>query len=94
MVSEQVARAKEALLREMKNWGVSSGAGATPESFISGMLGEVFPAGPPPVKKAPAKKAPAKKAPAKKAPAKKAPAKKAPAKKAPAKKAPEQPQGE
>ena len=99
VVSEQVARAKEALLREMKNWGVSSGAGATPESFISGMLGEVFPAGPPPVKKAPVRKAPvrkapAKKAPAKKAPAKKAPAKKAPAKKAPAKKAPEQPQGE
>jgi hypothetical protein len=91
VVSEQVARAKEALLREMKNWGVSSGAGATPESFISGMLGEVFPAGPPPVKKAPAKKAPAKK----QAPVKKAPAKKqAPAKKAPAKKAPEQPQGE
>lgn len=102
VVSEQVARAKEALLREMKNWGVSSGSGGAPESILSVMLGEAFPVEPPPAKKAsvkraaPARKSPpvktstAKKAaPVKKSTAKKAaPVKKAPAVKSPAAKAP------
>ena len=102
VVSEQVARAKEALLREMKNWGVSSGSGGAPESILSVMLGEAFPVEPPPAKKAsvkraaPARKSPpvktstAKKAaPVKKSTAKKAaPVKKAPASKSPAAKAP------
>ena len=84
VVSEQVARAKEALLREMKNWGVSSGAGGSADSLLSSLLGEAMPAEPAPVKKAPVKTSPAKKAPAKKAPVKKTAAKKAPAKKKPA----------
>lgn len=102
VVSEQVARAKEALLREMKNWGVSSGSGGAPESILSVMLGEAFPVEPPPAKKAsvkraaPARKSPpvktstAKKAaPVKKSTAKKAaPVKKAPAVKSPAAKSP------
>ena len=93
VVSEQVARAKEALLREMKNWGVSSGAGANPESVLSGLLGEAFPAERPPVKRAPAakaavsKQAVSKQAPSKQAPVKRAPAKKAAVTRAPAKKA-------
>ncbi|CAB4921209.1 MAG: hypothetical protein F2836_01160 [Actinobacteria bacterium] len=79
VVSEQVARAKEALLREMKNWGVSSGAGAAADSILTGMLGEALPAEPLPAKRATAKKAAVKKAAVKKAAVKKAPAMKAPA---------------
>jgi hypothetical protein len=94
VVSEQLARARESVTREMRNWGVSSGSEM--DLNLHRLLREQQaveqqplsrPQPQPTAKKAPAKKAPAKKAPAKKAPAKKAPAKKAPAKKAPAKKA-------
>jgi uncharacterized membrane protein len=95
VVSEQLARARETVTREMRNWGVSSGSET--DLNLHRLLREQQAVEPQPLsrpqpqpaaKQAPAKKAPAKKAPAKKAPAKKAPVKKAPAKKAPAKKAP------
>jgi uncharacterized membrane protein len=39
VVSEQVARAKEALLREMKTWGVSSGSDGAVEDIFGQFLG-------------------------------------------------------
>ena len=38
VVSEQVARAREALLREFKNWGVSSGSNEQADAVLRQML--------------------------------------------------------
>ena len=39
VVTEQVARAKEALLREMKSWGVSGGGDASADAVLAQLLG-------------------------------------------------------
>jgi hypothetical protein len=38
VVSEQVARAREALMREFKNWGVSSGSDAQADAVLRQVL--------------------------------------------------------
>lgn len=46
VVTEQIARAREALLREFKTWGVSSGSDSQADAVLRQVLAESGPAGP------------------------------------------------
>jgi len=47
VVTEQIARAREALLREFKTWGVSTGSDSQADAVLRQVLGSDAPLGPP-----------------------------------------------